>query len=73
MTSRPERSEDKVGIGLGAFFMQQKSSQDQHIVSMNYTENFSFIIYTRKKLTSTPKSHVIPFPHDLDSCTVFNT
>lgn len=70
MTANLERSEDKVGIGLGAFFMQQKSSQEQHIMSMNYMHNFSFIIGTRKKITTTPKSHVIPFLHDLGSCTV---
>jgi len=70
MTSKPERPEDTVGIGLEAFFRQQKSWQDQHIVSLNYMENFSFIIDTRKKTTSTPKYHTIHFLHDLGSCTV---
>lgn len=57
MTSDPERSEDKAGIGLRAFLMQQKSPYDLHIVSINYTDNFSLIIVTTKKLNSTNYRH----------------
>lgn len=49
MTSKPERSEDKVGIGLGAFFMQQKVfTGSTYCVNELYGEFFLHNIYQEK-------------------------